>query len=212
MNAWDTNPWRELHTAQLLRELDCRKWDLADVDANADRWDFAPESRAFLVATIRDINAEISRRRSLATRPNAPAWPDQPRDPKAELEEIKRRVSVIDLIHREMHREYERRGEHDIWLCCPLPGHDERTPSFHVDTKRQVWHCFGCGRGGDLFELARHLWGEGLFYRVAERLRDYAGLNQVVETTPKGPGLMRPDGSSAHMRVAAPARRGYARG
>lgn len=189
MSTWDTNPWRELATGQLLRELDCRKWDLSDVDQHPERWQFAPESRAFLVESIRKINGELSRRRGLLGKKSAPAWPDQPRDPRAELAEIKRRVSIIDLIHREVWREYERRGKHDVWLCCPLPGHDEQTPSFHINEEQQVWHCFGCGRGGDLFELARHLWGEGLFYRVADRLRGIAGLGRVVDPKPLPPQL-----------------------
>jgi DNA primase len=35
--------------------------------------------------------------------------------------------------------------------CCPLPGHSEKTPSFHVNTRENYFHCFGCDRGGDVF-------------------------------------------------------------
>lgn len=38
---------------------------------------------------------------------------------------------------------------------CPLPGHEDRTPSFSVDPQKNVWHCFGCLRGGDVIDLWR---------------------------------------------------------
>jgi CHC2 zinc finger len=43
------------------------------------------------------------------------------------------------------------------WLSCPLPDHDDRTPSFQVlDTH---WRCFGCNRGGGVIELGAALYG-----------------------------------------------------
>lgn len=36
---------------------------------------------------------------------------------------------------------------------CPLPGHKEKTPSFTIDEKLGLFHCFGCGRGGDIFKF-----------------------------------------------------------
>jgi hypothetical protein len=44
-------------------------------------------------------------------------------------------------------------------IRCPLPGHDERTGSFHVyDDAARGWFCFGCARGGDIYTLGAELW------------------------------------------------------
>lgn len=37
----------------------------------------------------------------------------------------------------------------DFWCCCPI--HNEKTPSLKIDPAMQLWHCFGCGAGGDVF-------------------------------------------------------------
>lgn len=42
-------------------------------------------------------------------------------------------------------------------IRCPLPGHEDRTPSCHVND--ELWFCHGCGAGGDLLELGAQLFG-----------------------------------------------------
>ncbi len=55
---------------------------------------------------------------------------------------------------------------------CPLPGHEDRTPSCRVGD--ELFHCFGCGRGGSIVDLAAELWeieprGAG-YFEIRERL------------------------------------------
>src|SRR3712207_8776938 len=57
-------------------------------------------------------------------------------------------------------------------LC---PFHDERTPSFGIDPVEKLYHCFGCGAGGDVFKFAMET--EGLDFAAAlELLAERAGV------------------------------------
>lgn len=42
---------------------------------------------------------------------------------------------------------------------CLCPFHHEKTPSFHINRQKKLWHCFGCGEGGDVITLAARLLG-----------------------------------------------------
>jgi hypothetical protein len=60
--------------------------------------------------------------------------------------------------------------------CCPLPDHDDPDPSCHVyEAPAQGWYCYGCGRGGDIYELAGALWG---FRREG---REFVELRELLE-------------------------------
>ncbi len=61
-------------------------------------------------------------------------------------EEIKSKLDIVEVI-----REYtpvKAVGANFQALC---PFHNEKTPSFVISPDKQIWHCFGCGRGGDVF-------------------------------------------------------------
>lgn len=72
----------------------------------------------------------------------------------------------------------------DVKICCPLPGHQDRIPSFHVGgPDPAAWHCFGaCDVGGGVYELAGHLWGASVplrgddFRAVRELLLERFGM------------------------------------
>ena len=58
---------------------------------------------------------------------------------------------------------------------CPFPDHKEKTPSFSVSASKQVYHCFGCQKGGDLFTYFRDQKGMG-FYEAVKYLANQAGI------------------------------------
>ena len=76
--------------------------------------------------------------------------------------------------------ELKPRGNTDLWGCCPF--HGEKTPSFHVIPSTQVWHCFGCGEGGDAFTYVMKR--ENLSFPESIRyLADRAGIELEEEDT-----------------------------
>jgi DNA primase len=71
----------------------------------------------------------------------------------------KEAVPVIDLADRLCGPGQMRRVGEKWAARCPLPDHEDKTPSFTVYTETNSWYCFGCLRGGDVVELARLAWG-----------------------------------------------------
>jgi hypothetical protein len=74
------------------------------------------------------------------------------------IDEAKRVVPVIDLADRLLGPGGLRRIGKEWVGRCPLPDHEDRSPSFTVNTEKNVWFCHGCLRGGGVVELARLAW------------------------------------------------------
>lgn len=64
-------------------------------------------------------------------------------------EEIQKVREASDLVALMGERSPVKQRGRDFWCCCPI--HNEKTPSCKIDPSTQLWHCFGCGEGGDIF-------------------------------------------------------------
>jgi len=87
-----------------------------------------------------------------------------------QIDEIKRNLDIVEVIgdYLELHKA----GKGYKALC---PFHVEKTPSFYVMPDRQFYHCFGCGKGGDVISFVMDM--EGLqFSEAVELLAKRAGI------------------------------------
>jgi len=92
------------------------------------------------------------------------------------IEKIKQKIDIADLISEYI--TLKRAGQNFKGLC---PFHGEKTPSFVVSSERQVWHCFGCQKGGDHFSFIEEI--EGIsFSESLKLLAEKAGVK--LTTTP----------------------------
>jgi DNA primase len=86
-------------------------------------------------------------------------------------EEIKEKLDLVELIKGYI--ELKPAGRNYKGLC---PFHNEKTPSFIVSPERQIWRCFGCGEGGDIFRFLMRY--ENLeFYEALRVLAEKAGID-----------------------------------
>ncbi len=70
------------------------------------------------------------------------------RIPENKIEEIRSAASIVDIISEFV--QLRKRGKNYIGLC---PFHSEKTPSFTVSEEKQIYHCFGCHAGGNVFKF-----------------------------------------------------------
>ncbi len=86
------------------------------------------------------------------------------------VREIKERLDIVELVGDSV--PLRKVGKNLRGLC---PFHAEKTPSFYVSPERQTFHCYGCGRGGDIFSFVMER--EGLsFPEAMEMLAERAGV------------------------------------
>lgn len=91
------------------------------------------------------------------------------------LDEIRQRLPISQVVGEHViwdkRKSQPQRG--DMWACCPF--HGEKSPSFHADDRRGIYHCFGCGVSGDHFRFLTEKAGMS-FPEAVEKLAGMAGV------------------------------------
>jgi DNA primase len=95
-------------------------------------------------------------------------------------EQVRDAIDIVALVGEKV--ALRRAGRSWKGLC---PFHSERTPSFTVNPERQVWHCFGCGKGGDVFAWLTEL-EKMTFPEALRALAERAGID--LPKPARGPG------------------------
>lgn len=90
-----------------------------------------------------------------------------------QVQEVKDRVDIVALIGTYV--ALEKKGRHYKGLC---PFHSEKTPSFVVSPEMQIYKCFGCGKGGDVFSFLMEIEGMS-FAQSLGVLAEQAGVKLV---------------------------------
>lgn len=100
--------------------------------------------------------------------------------PDEKIDEIRGAADIVDVVGDYVH--LKRSGSSYKGLC---PFHDEKTPSFHVDPDKNVYYCFGCQKGGDIFSFVQEMETLG-FLESARFLAERSGIPlPEAETNPQ---------------------------
>lgn len=106
------------------------------------------------------------------------------------VEEIRLKNDIVDVISGYI--KLQRKGSNHMGLC---PFHSEKTPSFSVSQSKQMYHCFGCGVGGNTFTFIME-YENYTFVEAIEFLADRAGI-----PLPKEDGIRRREQSDLKSKL-----------
>ncbi|WP_141431525.1 DNA primase [Bacillus sp. 03113] len=99
------------------------------------------------------------------------------RIPEDKVNEIRQAVDIVDVISDYV--QLKKQGRNYFGLC---PFHGENTPSFSVSSDKQIYHCFGCGAGGNAFSFLMEIEGY-TFKEAALKLAEKANMDIGLEIT-----------------------------
>ncbi|MGB6370267.1 MAG: DNA primase [Atribacterota bacterium] len=91
------------------------------------------------------------------------------------LEEIRNRCDIVDIISEYVHLKPAGKGFKGL---CPF--HEEKTPSFMVSPEKQLFHCFGCGEGGNVFNFLMK-YEKLSFFEAVKMLAKKSGIPLPVD-------------------------------
>lgn len=105
------------------------------------------------------------------------------------VNEIRQAVEIVDVIGDYV--QLKKQGRNYFGLC---PFHGENSPSFSVSPDKQIYHCFGCGAGGNVFSFLMDI--DGLsFQEAAVKLAELANIELKLEGTTASRNPQLPEGS-----------------
>ncbi|MCY7097125.1 DNA primase [Streptococcus oralis] len=108
---------------------------------------------------------------------------------KQVIEEIKNNANIVEVIGDVI--SLQKAGRNYLGLC---PFHGEKTPSFNVVEDKQFYHCFGCGRSGDVFKFIEEYQGVS-FMEAVQLLGERVGIQLAT------PVQSRPQQTSPHQAL-----------
>jgi DNA primase len=94
------------------------------------------------------------------------------------VQQIKDKLNIIDVLTPYI--ELQKAGKH---LKARCPFHNEKTPSFNVSPERGMYHCYGCGAGGDMFTFVQAI--EGVDFRGALKILAEKANVELVPVSPQ---------------------------
>lgn len=92
------------------------------------------------------------------------------RIPQQVIEDVREKTNIVEVVGQYV--QLKKSGKNYLGLC---PFHEEKTPSFTVAEDKQIFHCFGCGKGGNVFTFLQEL--DGISF--PEAVKKVADLEQI---------------------------------
>jgi hypothetical protein len=191
--GYTPNPYRDMPIHELLDEREFAGFRLIEVQATVnDLSEKDAEAFAFTLwhakTRLGHIETEIQRLRNLLRQSGQ--RPDLRLHERQHIDfcRIKDVIRIEDFVQRLARP--ERQTATRMVVRCFLHGHqDDDTPSFTVYTDQGSFHCFGCGRGGDVVDLAKHWFSQENGAIAAKHLCGFMGIDvpRTKEFNPNPP-------------------------
>jgi len=105
---------------------------------------------------------------------------------EADVEKVRDSVNIAEVISGYVN--LKRKGQGDFWGRCPF--HQEKTASFHVRPDRGMFHCFGCGKGGNVFTFLMEIEGVS-FSEAVKMLAERVGIELKTTVDSKSAAKVR---------------------
>lgn len=97
------------------------------------------------------------------------------RIPQEVIDEVRQRTNIVEVVGQYV--QLKKSGKNYMGLC---PFHEERSPSFSVAEDKQIFHCFGCGKGGTVFNFIQEIEGVS-FPEAVQKIADIEQISVQID-------------------------------